>query len=157
MKFLVPCLITLSLFTQAQPLPWYTPGKDLVAIINKNFKDADKQYYLLMSNLPAGKFPKTWNKSRLGITTSPTEALQLETSNSGWWCSGFYPGTLLNIFQQTKDSSLYIEAMRMLQLLQPEQYNKTTHDLGFMMYCSFGTANRLHHKAEYDSILINSA
>jgi unsaturated chondroitin disaccharide hydrolase len=149
--------LTFSFSTSAQPLAWYTPDKDLVATINKNFKDAGKQYSLLMSNLPAGKFPKTWHQSHPVGTTSSAESMQLETSNSGWWCSGFYPGTLLNIYQQTKDSSLYNEAVRKCQLLKPEQYNKTTHDLGFMMYCSFGTANHLHHKSEYDSILINSA
>jgi hypothetical protein len=41
--------------------------------------------------------------------------------------------------------------------LEKEQFNKTTHDLGFMMYCSFGNARRLAPKPEYDSIIINSA
>jgi unsaturated chondroitin disaccharide hydrolase len=147
MKLFAPCLIFLSLSTFAQPYNAFKQDKNLVAIIDKNFEDADKQYHVLMANLPPGKFPKTWHPAQAG----------LETSNSGWWCSGFYPGTLLNIYMQTGDSSLYKEAMRMLELLKSEQYNKTTHDLGFMIYCSFGTANYLEHKAIYDSIIVNAA
>lgn len=45
----------------------------------------------------------------------------------------------------------------MLNILQKEQYNKTTHDLGFMMYCSFGNAEKIEPKPEYKQILINSA
>ena len=78
-------------------------------------------------------------------------------SNSGWWCSGFYPGTLLYLYEQTKNSQLLTEAERILKLLSKEQYNKDTHDLGFMMYCSFGNANRIQASEEYKQILINSA
>ncbi|HEY0177228.1 MAG TPA: glycoside hydrolase family 88 protein, partial [Pedobacter sp.] len=85
------------------------------------------------------------------------ETKKFETSGSGWWCSGFYPGTLLYIYEQTHDQALYTETERILKALEKEQYNKTTHDLGFMMYCSFGNANRIAPKAEYRDILINSA
>jgi uncharacterized protein YyaL (SSP411 family) len=45
----------------------------------------------------------------------------------------------------------------MLKLLEVEQHNKTTHDLGFMMYCSFGNALQIAPKPGYKQILINSA
>ena len=47
--------------------------------------------------------------------------------------------------------------MRILEPLKKEQWNTTTHDLGFMMYCSFGNANRLQSKPEYKDIIVNSA
>lgn len=123
------------------------PAADLLQIIDQNFADAARQYKLLKERLPAGRFPRTYY----------AQNDSLETSGSGWWCSGFYPGTLLYIYEQTKDTALYNEALRMLELLKKEQHNKTTHDLGFMMYCSFGNANRLHPKPEYNGILLNSA
>ncbi len=89
----------------------------------------------MMKALPQGRFPKTYEKDTL------------RTSGSDWWCSGFYPGSLLYLYEQTKDTVLYNEAMRMLGLLSKEQYNKSTHDLGFMMYCSFGNANRIDTQA----------
>lgn len=101
----------------------------------------------MMTTLPQDRFPKTFDNK----TGKP------ETSGSGWWCSGFYPGSLLYLYEETKDKKLYDEAMRMLGLLEKEQYNKTTHDLGFMMYCSFGNANRISPKPEYKEILLNSA
>lgn len=115
-------------------------------IFSQNFKDADDQYEFMMQQLPAGRFPKTFENDTL------------RTSDSEWWCSGFYPGSLLYIFEQTKDSSLYKESMRMLGLLQKEQFNASTHDLGFMMFCSFGNALRLNQGSnEYRQILLNSA
>ena len=48
--------------------------------------------------------------------------------------------------------------MRMLGLLEKEQYNTSTHDLGFMMFCSFGNALRLNQgNNQYRQILLNSA
>ena len=43
--------------------------------------------------------------------------------------------------------------MRILEVLKKEQFNKNTHDLGFMMYCSFGNANVIHPTNEYKEIL----
>lgn len=125
----------------------FRQDKSLLQTINQNFKDADAQYKVLIKELPQNQFPKTYHP----------DTKKLETSSSGWWCSGFYPGTLLYLYQQTKDQVLLTEANRMLNILQKEQYNKTTHDLGFMMYCSFGNAEKINLKPAYRQILINSA
>jgi unsaturated chondroitin disaccharide hydrolase len=125
----------------------YQPDKKLLKTIDKNLVDASLQCKILAKNLPPGKFPKTFYP----ITG------EYEFSNSGWWCSGFYPGTLLYLYEQTKDSSLYNEAMRILNVLEKEKNNTGTHDLGFMMYCSFGNANRLKPKPGYKEILLTSA
>jgi unsaturated chondroitin disaccharide hydrolase len=121
--------------------------KGLLQIINKNFVDASVQYKGMVKNLPPDKFPKTYN-----ATTN-----RLETSGSDWWCSGFYPGTLLHLYEETKDQTLYAEAERILKILEKEKNNKNTHDLGFMMYCSFGNANRIAPNPEYKEILLTSA
>ncbi len=131
----------------AQQKKAFKADKALLQTIQQNITDADAQYKVLMKNLPADSFPKTYypEKNKYGF------------SNSGWWCSGFYPGTLLYLYEQTKDEALYKESLRMLELLKKEQFNKGTHDLGFMMYCSFGNANRIATKPEYKEILLNSA
>jgi hypothetical protein len=41
--------------------------------------------------------------------------------------------------------------------MDKEQYNKGTHDLGFMMFCSYGNLNRISPTEEYKKILVNSA
>jgi len=131
----------------AQSAKGLVADKNLVKQAGAIFKSADQQYRYLAGRLPAGRFPKTYY----------TKMDSLETSGSGWWCSGFYPGTLMYLYKQTKDEATLTEAERMLKLLAKEQYNKTTHDLGFMMYCSFGNALQIAPKPEYKQILINSA
>ena len=143
--FLLCMLLFADLSSIAQP--GTKRDKELLKIINKNFVDAASQSKVLMKNLPAGRFPKTYH----------ADNGQLETSGSDWWCSGFYPGTLLNLYTQTKDQALLKEVDRMLALLEKEKNNKNTHDLGFMMYCSFGNANRAAPKEEYKEILVTSA
>jgi rhamnogalacturonyl hydrolase YesR len=103
------------------------------------------QYKILMKNAPAGSLPRTFENG------------EVKTTASDGWVSGFFPGTLLYLYQHTKDETLLNEALLRMKLLEKEQFNKNTHDLGFMMYCSFGNANRLAPDARYDSILIHSA
>ena len=47
--------------------------------------------------------------------------------------------------------------MRILNVLKKEQFNTGTHDLGFMMYRSFGNADLIKPSAAYKEILLNSA
>ncbi|MGF7038929.1 glycoside hydrolase family 88 protein [Mucilaginibacter lappiensis] len=136
-------LFTLSSFAQAN----FKPEKGLLSTIKKNFKDADAQYKLLAKQIGPEEFPKTYH---------PNTSKQ-ENSNSGWWCSGFYPGSLLYLYEQNHDQQLLTEANRIMGVLAKEQFNTHTHDLGFMMYCSFGNANIVEPKPEYKQILINSA
>jgi unsaturated chondroitin disaccharide hydrolase len=131
----------------AQQKNTFKPQKALLTTIQKNLTDADAQYKVMAGLLKPDEFPKAFHP----------ETGKMETSNSGWWCSGFYPGTLLELYEQTHDKALLTEADRMLAALAKEQFNTHTHDLGFMMYCSFGNANRLDPKPEYKQILLNSA
>ncbi|RFS24681.1 glucuronyl hydrolase [Chitinophaga silvatica] len=108
---------------------------------------AAKQYKGMMAVLPANVLPKT-TKSKDG---------SLETSNSGWWTSGFYPGTNWYLYEYTKDPIFKDEALKRMELVKKEQFNTSTHDLGFMMYCSFGNALRITKDTAYRSILLTSA
>lgn len=120
---------------------------NLHSVIEDNFNDGAEQYKVMMTKLPEDRFPRSYNP----------HMDRFITSGSGWWCSGFYPGSLLYLYEQTNDQVLYDEAERILKVLEKEQYNTSTHDLGFMMFCSFGLANELNPKPEYKDILINSA
>jgi len=145
--WLILCFAMLFHIASAQQKSPFKPQKALLDNIQSNFKLADAQYKYMARLLQPEQFPKTFHP----------ETGKTETSNSGWWCSGFYPGTLLKLYAQTHDEALKVEADRIMAVLAKEQYNTHTHDLGFMMYCSFGTANQLEPKPEYKQILINSA
>lgn len=124
-----------------------TKENTLNASVDATLLRASNQYEYMMKNLPEGQYPKTYNAKQD----------KLETSGSGWWCSGFYPGSLLYLNEEFNKPVFTKEIDRVLNDLKREQYNKTTHDLGFMMYCSFGNAERLNPKPEYKEILMNSA
>src|SRR6186713_544226 len=132
---------------RAQKTPKLQAKPALLHLIDGNLRQAANQYKVLMGRVPADKLPKTYYAN--------TD--KLETSNSSWWTSGFYPGTLLYLYEYTHDTSLRREALQRLTLLEKEQYNKGTHDLGFMMYCSYGNARRLPGGDSYNEILLNSA
>jgi uncharacterized protein YyaL (SSP411 family) len=108
---------------------------------------AVEQYTYLATQVEPGAYPKTYHAADD----------KLETSDSGWWCSGFYPGALLYLDEAKNTPELKKEALDFLEHLKKEQYNTTTHDLGFMMYCSFGNAERLNPSKEYEDVLMNSA
>ena len=144
------CLLLLTTITLRAQITGTIIGKTNAATvksINAVFKDADQQYLNLGTLIKPKQFPKAYFPQNDSLSTS----------NSGWWCSGFYPGTLLYLYEQTKDPALLKAADQKLQELKVEEFNTSTHDLGFMMYCSFGNAYRLNPTPAYKEILINSA
>ena len=115
--------------------------------IDETLKLGVAQYEYLAKTVTTGKYPKTYHEKED----------KLETSDSGWWCSGFYPGTMLYLNSMFPSEILQQEVDSVLNDLQKEKYNKSTHDLGFMMFCSFGNALKFNPKEEYKEILMTSA
>ena len=81
----------------------------------------------------------------------------LNLVNSSDWCSGFFSGSLWLLYNLTKDNFYKTAAERWTAGLKNEQYNKTTHDLGFMMYNSFGSGYKVTGSKEYKEVVIQSA
>ncbi|WP_440431124.1 glucuronyl hydrolase [Pedobacter sp. SAFR-022] len=146
MKYLFMLLAAANLISCADPKK-EEKADNLDQKVEAGLKLGAIQYAYLGSRTPSGRYPKTYHEK--------TDSL--ETSDSGWWCSGFYPGTLLYLNEAAPNPELKQQANVALGGLENEQFNKSTHDLGFMMFCSFGNANRLEPKPEYDTILLNSA
>ena len=73
------------------------------------------------------------------------------------WTSGFYPGCLWYIYEYTGDEKFLEAAKKFTMNVEKEQFNGGTHDLGFMMYCSFGNGYRLTKEAGYRDVVIQSA
>lgn len=121
----------------------YKLDKQIDFVLNRGIV----QYSYMMKQLPENRYPKTFYADKQ----------KFETSKSDWWCSGFYPGTMIYLDESAKKPVFKKEIDRVFQNLKKEQFNKTTHDLGFMMFCSFGNANRLNPSPEYAEILMNSA
>ncbi|MGC4235145.1 MAG: glycoside hydrolase family 88 protein [Niabella sp.] len=59
------------------------------------------------------------------------------------WTTGFFPGSLWYGYELTGDHQLATEAKRFTLALDSLRTVKKTHDLGFMLYCSYGNAWRI--------------
>ncbi len=73
------------------------------------------------------------------------------------WTSGFFPGSLWYLYDLTKDETVKNQAIKYTKLLYPIKYYKGTHDIGFMMLCSYGNAYRITINDTILPILIQTA
>ncbi|HEX3165912.1 MAG TPA: glycoside hydrolase family 88 protein [Chitinophagaceae bacterium] len=116
-------------------------------LIAENMQLAAQQYKLLGSHTPADSMPRHYDPQQN----------KWVNSNTKWWCSGFYPGSLWLIYEYTKDEIIRKEAEKRLAILEKEKHYTGNHDLGFMMYCSFGTAYRITGNATYKTAVDTAA
>ena len=73
------------------------------------------------------------------------------------WTSGFYPGSLWYAYELTGKEELKAAATDYTNLLNDVRYYKGTHDLGFMINCSYGNAKRLTGNDTIDAVMIETA
>ena len=78
---------------------------------------------------------------------------ELVTANIYWWTSGFFPGSLWLLYEHTGDEQLRHYAEHFTSRLKPLKNYKGTHDLGFMVFCSFGNGYRLTGNEEYKDVI----
>ena len=119
----------------------------MTALIQDNFTFAAKQYQYLKVNTPDSVMPRSYMPATGKSVTSDTK----------WWCSGFYPGTLWYLYAYTKDETIKKEAEKRLGILEKEKYYTGNHDLGFMIYCSFGTAYKYTKNPAYKDVVTIAA
>lgn len=145
-KFTLISTFLLVSFSVLQVVNAQFSNPEMSKLIKEQFNFAATQYKVLNSNVPADMMPKTFDQ----------KTNKVEVSNTKWWCSGFFPGSLLYIYEHTGDKSVLDIANQRLAILEKEKHYTGNHDLGFMMYCSFGNAYRLF-KREEDHKTIDTA
>lgn len=73
------------------------------------------------------------------------------------WCSGFFPGSLWQVYEFTNDDYWRQQAITWTWPIEEAKWYKGTHDLGFMMNNSFGNAYRLTGERSYKDVVLQSA
>jgi len=73
------------------------------------------------------------------------------------WTSGFFPAQLWLYYQYTNDKKWLDLAKKYTEDVKVEQFNKGTHDLGFMIYCPFGNGYKLTKDESYKEVIIQAA
>ena len=124
-------------------------GKDeMDAVIEKGLSVSVEQSKLMAKSI--------WEQKTLLPRTLDKEG-KLITSDSKWWTSGFFPGVLWYLYEATGDTLLKEYACDYTSRVEKEKYNKGNHDVGFMLYCSFGNGYRLTGNEKYKQVLLKGA
>ncbi|NBZ95178.1 MAG: glucuronyl hydrolase [Proteobacteria bacterium] len=113
----------------------------------------------------AGRKLSAFNLSHKDQLAYPTEAKGSvwTTVDSKNWVSGFYPGCLWYLYAYSKENSLP-DAEKWRQMaekwtigLQNEQYHTSQHDIGFIIFDSYGNGFLLTGNTDYLPIINQSA
>ena len=88
-----------------------------------------------------GEMPKTFENGKL------------VTANIRWWTSGFFPGSLWLLYEHTGDDELRQYAEHFTSRLESLKDYTGTHDLGFMVFCSYGNGYRLRGNEAYKDVI----
>lgn len=73
------------------------------------------------------------------------------------WCCGFFPGELWQMYHYTHDPFWREQAVSNTWPIERVKMNKGSHDLGFMVYNSFGKAWELTGEQSYRDVVIAAA
>ena len=126
-------------------LPSCGPKEEsLDALTKRVFSVAAAQARDMDARLGEGETPRTIENDGTIVNTG-----------IGWWCSGFYPGSLWYIWQYGQDPEIRALAEKHTARLDTLIRRKTDHDIGFQINCSYGNGLSVH--PEYDEYMFQCA
>lgn len=117
-------------------------------IIEDNIANAEKQLTYLLEASEEGdtvRIPSTFKNGEIEFV--PTDD----------WVSGFFAGTLWYMYELTGEEKWAEHAQKHTEILSDIQFLKWHHDVGFMVYDSYGNGLRLKNIPGYDTVLVNTA
>ena len=80
-----------------------------------------------------------------------------KTTPAREWTSGFFAGCLWYMYERTNDLFFKSAAQRWTEALHDIQYYGGTHDLGFMIFNSYGNGYRLQPSESYKNAILQAA
>jgi len=117
---------------------------------SQNIKSAEtlalKKLLISTYDVPENQYP---------IFTNSTNKWVLTTSKS--WTSGFYPGCLWYGYQLSGNAQLKNMAEQFTQGLFEEQYTTSHHDVGFMIFNSYGLGYKINGNESYKNVILQAA
>ncbi len=121
-------------------------GDELLVRIPAMFQTAAAQTGFMLEQLKNDpKLPRTFEDG------------QLKTVGPKDWTSGFFPGTLWYLYEFTDDAKWKNAAVDYTKRLESIQNFRGNHDVGFMLFCSYGNALRLTPDPAYRAVLVQGA
>lgn len=120
----------------------------ILKVIDESLAFSVQQYTLMADSLinKPGLLPKTLDKNG-----------KLVTCKSKWWTSGFFPGSLWYLYEYSNNSNIKTLAEQFTARVEDQQYTTDNHDVGFMIYCSFGNGFRITHNPAYKDVILTAS
>lgn len=120
----------------------------LAAVIDRGLQASTEQALLMAKDLEnqEGKLPKTIGKDG-----------KLQTSDYHWWCCGFFPGELWYLYENNPTPELKKYAEMFTSRVEEVKNITYSHDVGFMLNCSYGNGLRITGDTAYQAVLLTGA
>lgn len=122
--------------------------EDMAALVDRCWNTALEQSMMLAENALSqeGRLPRTYEDGKLF------------TADYHSWISGFFPGTLWELYEHwPENEELRKYAEEYTGRVMPAKDLTSTHDLGFMIFCSSGNAWRLTGEEKYRDVVLTAA
>jgi hypothetical protein len=120
--------------------------------LSRIFRDAETQSRLMIQEISKAN---AGNPGLVSPRTLDHGMLKLVASRD--WTSGFFPGILWYLDACTSKKEWFNAAKQFTAYIEKEKTNATTHDMGFKVYCSFGTGYRITGDPHYKEVIIEAA
>ncbi len=111
----------------------------------------DLQYAVQQYDSVAKTLSKTAYPVRTGSSGTWT------TSSASSWTSGFFPGSLWYLYEYTKDPIWATRAQQWQAGIESQKNDTSTHDLGFMIFDSFGNGYKQTSTDSYKQVVLTAA
>ncbi len=151
-KWVLPLIILVGL-TQCRKIQKETVARPTIEskeeLIDRVFSFSEKQYDSLIHRIE--------NNRPLLQPRGITEEGGLRLRPYQDWTSGFFPGSLWYIYNYNQSDKWKNYAMKFTQALDSVKYITNSHDVGFMLDCSYGNGYLATTDPEYKEVLIKGA
>lgn len=95
--------------------------------------------------------------SQFPTETNPANSNHWNLAASSQWTSGFFPGSLWYMFENTLDNSWMTRATSQTGSMLSQDTNASDHDIGFKILGSYGNAYRITRDPSYLSVIQTAA
>ena len=125
-----------------------TKQESMDALIKDRLDRSLEQYELMAQSLidQPDRVPRTTDAEGQFVANRPNT-----------WIIGFFPGSLWYLYEYSNEPKLLHYAKNYTARVEEAKNNRGTHDLGFMLYCSFGNGFRLTGDTAYSNVLLTGA
>ena len=144
-NYLLAALVLLGMIVPSTSSARSKKVEPISDVIERGLKTATQHALNMAKSLEPGKFPSSVKDGKL------------RTADYSWWCSGFFPGELWYLYENTPTEELKMYAEKFTAEVERAKNIKYSHDLGFMINCSYGNGYRLTGNEKYKEVMLTAA